>query len=81
MPSFIDTIISAQNSYTRKTNVIPTNVYLGTNELKQLHKWALTNGYTEYSTVEEFKITDYNRPEIHGLFVYIVNDKSHMRFS
>jgi uncharacterized cysteine cluster protein YcgN (CxxCxxCC family) len=71
-------IKSCARDYELHTGFKPKRVYLGRDEVKQLRDWALENADCLYAEVAEGK----NRPEVHGMYVYEVNDDNpHMRCS
>ena len=59
-----------------KTGIKPTRVYLGDEEITALLQWAYDNQYI-CKEPSEAEITGEHRPEVGGLFVYVVNDKNH----
>lgn len=71
-------IIKGGQDYLSKTGVSPTNAYIGQVEERQLKQWAYDNGYHETTDVD---LSGDMRPEIDGLFVFVVNDDKHLAYS
>lgn len=71
-------IANAAMEFEASTGKKPTNVYLGRNEMDAMLKWAAAH---EYISSPEAQIEGDHRPEVHGLFVYKVNDDNHLAFS
>lgn len=57
----------------------PENIYLGEAERCALMRWAHENGYID--NPHTANIEGDSRPEIEGLFVYVVNAPTHLACS
>jgi hypothetical protein len=71
-------IAAAKVDYILKTGIEPTRVYLGDEEITALLSWAREQQYI-FTEPNETEIEGDHRPEVSGLFVYVVNDKSHLQ--
>lgn len=73
-----EAIAEAKVNYILKTGIEPTKVYVGDEEITALLSWAKENQYV-FGELEDIEIEGEHRPEVNGLFVYVVNDKSHIQ--
>lgn len=70
--SIIHDIISCFVAYRISTNRLPTTLYLGRNEMRQLGRWAFENGFQDKD--ETAAKEGSARPKIMGMLVFEVND-------
>lgn len=72
-----DAIAESKFNYEMSTGSKPTCVYLGDEEITALLSWAKENQYVS-GELQDIDIEGDHRPEVDGLLVYVVNDKSHI---
>lgn len=75
MATIHDLISEAAVEFETITGRKPHNIYLGEAEIEELKRWAYENGYTGKVDID---LRGANRPEVQGLFVYAVNEVTHL---
>jgi len=70
-----DLITIAAIEFEATTGKKPINVYLGEVEIMALKKWAQENNCISKIDID---LRGENRPEVQGLFVYAVNEITHI---
>lgn len=78
MSGNLGAIEKAKYDYEIQTGKRPTKIYLGDEEITALLSWAYEQQCINVKP-EDANIEGDNRPEVSGLFVYVVNDKSHIQ--